>query len=227
MSEPDQIEQIVREVFKRLGAGSAGQAPAPTGQQSEAASFWPARLVTRGELVKRLDGLQVLRVAPDAVVTPAARDYLRERGVRLEVGVATSGVLGQRLVLGVAECRFEPANLVQSLKQQGIEIEQLAKSGLTSVIDELADQVVRGGKWGVLVTGESAAALCLANRMMGVRAALGSSVAGVRSALVSIGANLLVLEPEGQGIFMLRQMVREFCSRPAGAGPHKWKERLG
>jgi hypothetical protein len=96
--EPDQLEWIVREVVRRLhdtvssgshpSAGRAGEG----GQCDQSSSHLnadltvPDRIVTVSHLDGKLNGVARLHVARRAVVTPAARDLLKERGVELVRG---------------------------------------------------------------------------------------------------------------------------------------------
>jgi len=91
----------------------------------------------------------------------------------------------------------------------------LAQTGLTQVALELTDAVAKGGKMGVLITDRPLAAVCLANRHYGVRAAQVCHVRDVEHALAQIGANLLVVEPRVPSAFELVRMVRTFHA----AGP--------
>src|SRR5207244_3143381 len=107
-------------------------------------------------------------VRSDAVVTPAVRDLLYQATIALAREDTAAGGFVAGLLLGVADTPFEPAALVRMLVQQGLSAQQLARCGLLSAVDELVDAVVRGGQLGVLLTHETAAALCLANRARGV-----------------------------------------------------------
>jgi hypothetical protein len=79
LSEAD-IERVVQEVLRRLTA----MTPSPLGPAvAQTTLSLAARLVTVAELDGKLQGIQRLEVLPRAVVTPAARDYLRDRGVQL------------------------------------------------------------------------------------------------------------------------------------------------
>ncbi len=79
LSQPE-IERIVQEVLRRLSAmthSSSDSSPVPT------TLSLTTRVVTVAELNGKLEGIKQITVAQRAVVTPAARDYLRERGVQL------------------------------------------------------------------------------------------------------------------------------------------------
>lgn len=79
----DQVERIVREVVRRLLAleSSAGNRPALA--EGNALTL-DERVISMETLRGRLEGVRRVAVTRRAVVTPAARDLLRERGVDLE-----------------------------------------------------------------------------------------------------------------------------------------------
>lgn len=74
------FERIVREVLRRLAEMGIGVTPAP----SEAAELVLAdRVVALATLAGRLTGVQRVVVGTRAVVTPAARDELRDCQIEL------------------------------------------------------------------------------------------------------------------------------------------------
>ena len=81
----EQLEWIVREVVRRL------QAPSDTGETSVQAARLKIsdRLVTTETLRQKLEGIQRVEVAANAVVTPAVVDLLRERQIDLARGEST------------------------------------------------------------------------------------------------------------------------------------------
>jgi hypothetical protein len=84
VSEAD-IDRVVREVLRRLAA----MTPSPLEPAAAATTVsLTTRVVTMAELKRKLDGVQRVEVPYRAVVTPAARDYLRERGVQLVYAAA-------------------------------------------------------------------------------------------------------------------------------------------
>lgn len=239
-----EIELIVREVMARL-AGENGKKPRPlpgrergeggklegeTSGQGQGYSLAIAeRVVTLELLTKRSDGLAAISVSAGAILTPAAKDYLRERGIAVHVGTsAASTSAGQpaRLALGVAETHYEPAGLIARLSLGRVQVEQIARVGLVGVVDELTERVRLGGERGVLLTGEAEAAVCLANRISGVRAAEVRCAKGVRRAKQAIGLNLLVLDPAGISGHQIERAVAEFCHGRTEC-PARFRERLG
>jgi hypothetical protein len=233
-----QIDTIVREVLRRmaevpsLGANgtASGAVLADSTPISGSSSVLElaSKVITLAELAGRLEGVKSVRVPRRAVITPAAADVLRQREIDVQKAGETPGVQPSSvpLVVGVAQSDFDPAGLLRDLMRQGVESQRLAKTGLLDVIDELTELVVRGGCLGLLLTDDSAAALCLANRVAGVRAALAVDGTGLGRAIRSIGLNLLVIEVAGRSPFQLRQLVIEFCRGPY-ACPAEIRQRLG
>ncbi|MBI1901141.1 MAG: hypothetical protein HYS13_08530 [Planctomycetia bacterium] len=225
-SLPIDVEQIVAEVMRRLGppsaredaktagqGGAAGQGRGEAGATIDKTVVLTQRVVSVADLKQRLDGATTLEISPRSLVTPAARDILKARGIAIRVGWAppTAPAAQLPLALGVAETNFSPAALVSALQRRGISIQHVARSGLAGVVADLVDLVGKSGHLGLLLTSESAAAVCLANRHRGVRAATAASVDETREAIAAIGANLLVVDPRHVGAFPLARMVADFC----------------
>ncbi|MBX3434915.1 MAG: hypothetical protein KF847_16475 [Pirellulales bacterium] len=75
---PEQLEWIVAEVVRRLREQGLADGAAPAGELVLA-----ERVVTVATVSQRLGGVARVRVARGAVVTPAARDLLKDHGVAL------------------------------------------------------------------------------------------------------------------------------------------------
>jgi hypothetical protein len=203
------IERIVRQVLQHLEEkpGSARQnARENTAATGELHVVEP--VLTLAGLKGRLDGVRSVAAPRGTVITPAVRDLLKEKGIRLTRTDEPAQQAATSVVLGVAETDYEPAGLVQMLKHQGINTERIAQCGLISAVDELVDAAARGGKIGVLLTGQTAAALCLANRTKGVRAVIAQGAAAVRTARTTVAANLLVTDPQGRSKHELAGIIR-------------------
>jgi hypothetical protein len=89
--DADQLEWIVREVVRRLrvdlplppGEGRGEGAPDPTTPPTATHITLTQTLITTATLERQLAGVARISVPPRAVVTPAARDMLKERGIEL------------------------------------------------------------------------------------------------------------------------------------------------
>lgn len=85
----EQLEWIVAEVVRRLVEqlrGATQNAEIAHAAPSEAVLRLAERVVTAQALARRLDGVVRVETPARAIVTPAARDLLRERGVALWCG---------------------------------------------------------------------------------------------------------------------------------------------
>ncbi len=211
---PADVEQIVREVLRRLAPG--GQTQPQQGDQGNergekrSGPSLSGKLISLADVEGQLAGVTTMCLRRGAVITPAARDYLKQQGIAVSRGTVaaasqTSG--GVALVLGVAETAYDPTALVNDLAKRGTQVQQLARTGLSSVVPEMCDAVALGGQRGLLLTGETAAAVCLTNRRRGVRAAAASDLATVDTAIRSIACNLLVIDPRRAGTFPLQRMA--------------------
>ncbi len=186
------------------------------------------RVVTLAEVEGRLEAVRRLVVPPGAVITPAVRDELLRRNVALGFAAAgeTQPASTLRLVVVAAAGQFDPAALIAALTKAGVAVERQTCDGLIAAGDRLAVEVGRPDTLGLLLTGETAAGLCLANRHKGVRAVSGTDREAVSAAVDALGANLLVLDPGAGGIFRLQQIVTEFCRGGIRPCPEVFRERL-
>ncbi len=185
------------------------------------------RVITLDELNGKLEKAKQITVPPRAVITPAARDELNRRGIAIGYAVVTTtNKTRQTFMWGQADTNYESARLIDALARERIAIEPLAQTGLAHVIDELGDEITKGGKPAVLLTGKPAVALCLANRRRGVRAVMAQSVATTMQAVRAAGANLLVVDPAGRGWFELKCLLGQFIAGAPYPCPAEHRGRL-
>ncbi len=231
------IDQIVREVLRRLAQEQGGHAQnngavrgkQPQPPQPSGTLVLEDRLLTVAQLDGRLNGIRRLKVSSKAVVTPAVRDLLREKKIELEKtagDAATRSGADISLVIGAAENAACPAEVVQGLRATGVHVAQLARSGMASILEEVAEEVCKGGSLGLLLTSEPLVGVCLANRKPGARAAWAGCVKGVQNAKKQLGVNLLVVNPSGKSTAELKQMLSEFCRDGVSPAPARWKQLL-
>jgi hypothetical protein len=168
--------------------------------------------VTLAEVSDRLPGKRRLLVRPGAVVTPAARDALRQRNIVLEfTSAATAGnPASVRLALIAALTRFDVQSLAATLGGDGLKPVCHLCDCLLAATDLLVEELAGGGALAVMLTPHTATALCLANRRPGVRAVLGDDVRTLPKDIEAVGANTLIVNPKRVGRYALQQMVQAF-----------------
>jgi hypothetical protein len=230
------IERVVREVLAELKlatapaaavAKEAAPAPAPADNGGELSIA--AQLVTMTDVSGRLGGIRRVVVTPHAIVTPAVRDELMRKNVALaRVATSTRRAAGSlRLVLVVANKRFDPASLVESVGQDGVAVEQHRMDCLMAATDLLAAELAGPDTLGALVSSHAAAALCLANRHAAIRGVLGTDAHSAATATADVGANLLVIDPRAGTLFQWKKMLGEFCRNGVRRCPETLQKRLG
>jgi hypothetical protein len=240
------VTQIVREVIaeleRRQGADAAapdgpaaGCAAAPETNQPTATSANPrelvvcSRVVSLAEIGDRLAHIRRLVVPPGAVITPAARDALEDRNVALVFGPTgqPATATAAKLLLVTVRTTYDSGGLVGALRGEGINVESQTSDCLIRSVDTLAGRVADGATLGVLLTPDAAAAMCLANRLSGVRAVSATQPGAAVDAARAVGANVLVVDPRGRGVFQLKQLVSAFCRSGPCPCPEVLRARLG
>ncbi|HEX5447381.1 MAG TPA: hypothetical protein VFW87_26440 [Pirellulales bacterium] len=185
------------------------------------------RVITLKELDGKLGKAKQITVPRRAVITPAARDELARRGIAIGYAIAVQQSKPRATVAwGQAETNYEAARLLAALARERISVEPLAQTGLAQVIDELGDEITKGGKPAVLLTAKAAVALCLANRRRGVRAVMAQSFATTLQAVRAVGANLLVVDPASRSWFELKRLVGGYVAGAPYSCPAEYRGQL-
>lgn len=183
----------------------------------------PERLITLATLEGRLRGVRRVVVGRSAVVTPSVRDVLRRQDIELaredlqSAGATTMSNCSVR----VAGADCSAGALSSQLGTQVVSLDRVTEAVRQSVRDIRSEQ-----KLAVVITRQTALALCLANRHRRVRAAIARCEETVRDAVESIGANLLVLDPRRAKPEELARLVRIFAEGGDRDCPHEFAQLL-
>lgn len=228
MSESaEQVDRIVHEVLSRLGRGA--QAAANDAASSSLGEIvLSEKVVSATLLADRLDGVKRVVVSPRAVVTPSARDLLRDRNITLARALKTvpATAAAAKLIVYAAGLRIDMGSLANSLRQDGLEIEFRAEAEFVQAVSGMASEIASSRTRGVLLTDQVAAALCLANRRRGVRAAAATNRGDVNDAIRSVGANLLIVDGVRRSKFEIQRIVEAFAAAGFVECPPRWKQVL-
>lgn len=221
-----QLEAMVRQVLARLGA--LQQAPQTVATPSKPATVaTPPISSANQQLNARVIGTRELEIVKSetnrvivqrgTVVTPAARDWLREK--KIELAWATSGIatkpqhtggktavsiakpVTRQVVLGQAAARFDATALVRQLESRGYAVQRLAHAGLEQVARELSAAAAFDGTPAVLLTDQPWAAVVAANRNPTARAAWVRDRHETLAALREMNMNLAIISVAGQSPF--------------------------
>ena len=154
-----------------------------------------------------------VRVLAGTVVTPLAKDWLRRRNIPLRV------VSGREASLAKSRSRGEWGFAIESRSGQ---VEAIRRMLLDDWI-EVGPDAVEAARWVVeadgrgafLLTDEASIATWRAGQLRGIRAAMVSEPEAVSRAIRHLGANMIVVEPPGKSIYLLKQIGERF--RQGGA----------
>lgn len=226
LSEHD-IQRIVAEVVRRLTAMQNSTPPAHNQATDKTTIQIEDKLITLASLRGRLQHAQTLSVPPRALVTPAVRDELKQRGVRLvrhgeaaasapnkdnNQSTNNQSTSGGKLLAANIGSDYRPATLAQLVKSHGADLPTVALANLPQVISEQANRVMQDACRAVWFTPHAAQAVCLASRNSGVWAVQGFDVPSLRATLAVTTANVLAIDPRGKSQYSLKQMLESFIN---------------
>ncbi len=196
----------------------------------------PNKVITLATLENRLTGIRQIVVPPGAVITPAVRDLLAEKGIKVFFGVGTNHIeepaqhngetvapVGASLVVLLVTRRVSPEQLENLLRPEGINATYESLDCLVRASDRVAE-VCQSGNLAVVLTRYVSMEVCLANRHKGVRAVAGRWGTDIAAETASVGANALVADVSA-GLFALKRMITGFF-RASHVCPDNLRERL-
>ncbi len=242
------VERVVREVIAELAAAPKEATPAAVAVSRAASdttsnppneppksSARPSnelvlagRVITLADLDDRLEGVRRLVVPRGAVVTPAVRDEIQRRRITLSFAVAQAKVVASSLKVTLVTLgrRFDPAGMIEAMQGQGAAVTAHNTDCLVEATDRLSEAIGQADTLGVLVTKYPDIGVCLANRHAGVRAIASGDPAGLDKAAVSLGANVLVLDPNRSSPYLIKRLAVDFCRGGVRECPEELKGRL-
>jgi len=213
------VEQIVRQVLDELRAAGSSQAHGmpSVGSSSNSTLTLTTKVITGTSLEGRLDNITQLIVPRGAIFTPAARDELKKFNVTVASAVSTSKSAARQPLHLAAHGKYDAGPLAAGLVADNLDVQRVKGTDLPTVVSDLAQKL--STTRGLFVTDQAAAAVALANRKSGVRAALVCNTAEIDRAAGSLSPNLLVIDPLGRSVFELRGLVRHWLRYPEPACP--------
>ena len=170
--------------------------------------------------------MQRVVVSARAVVTPSARDLLKENNVSLVRTLKSVAAAGLELVLATLDSRFDSDGLVRSLQKRGVVVQQVKLADGVHAIDSVSREIIERVKIGVVLTSRVATAICVANRHRGVRAAAANNRGEIENAIREIGVNLVVIDITRRGMLEIERMVEAFIAAPQRECPAELKSIL-
>ena len=215
IADEAQIERIVRQVLDRarqLGTGDASPAAIATSAAIPGQLVLAASVVTLETLDRQLDGIQRVVVPKAAIVTPAASDALADRDIELSRCDSVTGSTATRTqtrpIIAAATDSESLKRIVQLVGDGVSNVDTVAVGSLVETTIGLCKKLESSDDLGVLLTEDTAAAVCLANRHRHIRAAQVADAHTARDAVESFAANLIVINPCSATDFQMKRIVQ-------------------
>jgi len=217
---PEQVDLIVQRVMAQLGPGvvAASASPGSVGASSPILAAQVAdpvvtdRVITGALLVEKVNGSNQVRIAPEAILTPSARDFVKQRGIRIirETAAARlSAVVRWQVIVTKANPNIAAA--LESLSQSGVAADVKLSALPAEAAAEASSALCRGEAAQVVVlTDQPELVACLANRNEKIRAAAAANVAAVNRVRVSMQANLIAIDPGSCNAHELKAVLKAF-----------------
>lgn len=171
----------------------------------------------------------LLPVAPDAIITPLARQTAWERRIQLAADPATAaaGTAGPVVALGADHGGYQlKEQLKPTLEGLGYSVIDCGTHSAEAVdypdfAYAVAQYVSQGrAALGIIVDGAGIGSCMTANKVPGVRAALCYDQATAANSREHNHANVLTLGAGMIGLNLARQIVTTWLNTPYGAGRH-------
>lgn len=245
---PADIDRLVREVVRRLteaapapvasaagvAAASSAAVAAPAVAPAVAIDAWrpTERVITAATLDARPATARTLVVGRGVVVTPAAKDRLRQLKMELRVesnGASTATaatVQAGKVYIHATTGALVGAPLAKLVAAPAWQTESLVAAPLAQAVAELSAVLADARHVGVLVTSDRDLALCLANRRSTVRAVAAGEKSAVAAAVREWGANLLIVDPRRASIPTIKQWIDAFLLPGPRNCPAPWNQHL-
>jgi RpiB/LacA/LacB family sugar-phosphate isomerase len=229
-----QLERIVQNVLSKL----KGEPPPPS---SQATFSEEEKLLTEADVLRAATrNVREIAVAPGVIVTPLARDTLKEKGIALipspcarqgepesgsmEVNSDGSGIIA----LGADHGGYEMKEAIKrALQEEGRTVRDFGAFSTESadypdfalkVAEAVADGTCRTG---IMVDGAGFASAMVANKVPGILAATCWDLFTVRLAREHVGANVLTLGGKVLGPALALEMVKVWLETPFAGGRHQ------
>ena len=219
------IDHIVQQVLKQIGKGSPSgnstkHEPSLQNTKPNQECILDEKIITEELLAERTSESCVCCVRPDAIVTPAAKDFLREQGIGLQCStdrVEPNGSASERTFcrgrIIVTSVNSTMRSFMDSVREGSlgwsVTLADNRSSGVSSVFDVLCRE---GETFAVLFTEEPEAAACEINRNLKCCAAVVSSSEQMKRIRSHQDWNVWVIDPAGKSFYQLKRILDDLSA---------------
>lgn len=222
----ENIRQMVREALQHQIGGASTMADL-TDTESSIVDESAKDVITEAD-VRGLDEGAKLLIREDAIITPAAKDLIRERGVEIRYRTRRSAsgknrvvAIGsdhggfqakERLKIQLEELGFKHRDF-GTFSEDAVDYPDFAHAVARAVADGVCDL-------GIIVDGAGIGSCMTANKVPGVRAAMCYDAATARNSREHNYANVLTLGGRMLSPERIREVVQTWLATPEGEERH-------
>ena len=234
MGDEQLIDQIVRSVLEQFQRGEnvartdkASRGCKPPGSNNAVVSIEDT-IITGDLLASRVNDNKTVNIGQHAVLTPSARDLMRQRGITIQrqSTTATQTANGSRWVAIVTKCTPALKTAIDdAIQSPGAIVSRELVGTNDEAVQTAVGLICRADADGAIIFSEHPQlAACLANRNRRIRAAIANDAGTVKAVTAAMGANLLCINPVEQPFFGLRNILRQISAGSPPQVPQNWSE---
>jgi len=206
------IDRIVANVLEQLQPAMPRAVAAVTAETKSTAIELSRPVITADLLNEQVKPGQAVCIGPKSLLTPSAKDWLRQHQVDWQRGSTRGGdpsspvMRGQLLLSAITPTARGAADIVfRSLPHWQRQIvgdaNEAAEAAVRALTAAECDRVL-------LTSSNADLVACLANRSRTVRAAVVTSAEHVRRLEACLSPNLWIVDPAGRSLMELRNIFR-------------------
>ncbi len=173
-------------------------------------------IVTAG----KLEGYYSATILKDSIITPAARDYIKDKGIKVKVvtdfeNPSQAKESNPNTWHYWSSCSKIPNTVFENLPGVTFNVStvQSESANIVAAVKGLNQAIHTGqAQGGILVVETSAKAVYLTSRFQNFRSVVGSCLKTVEEGVQQFGANVLILEYAVIGQTALRDMIKYFVT---------------
>lgn len=214
------VNQVVANVLSVLSQqGNDGQATGSVSpvSSSDSSVVLTEKVITADLLVEKTKGQTAIGIAAGSLLTPSAKDYLREFKVSVHRSTSVAspskgqGAQWRAIVLSNSTV---VENALETIEQQtNSRWSQELSSSLEEAVKESISSLCRADAAGIVLFAEAAEkAACLANRNQKVRGVAVHDVNHLRTVITQMSPNLICVNPAQKSFIELRNLVKTFVN---------------
>ncbi|QDU08095.1 hypothetical protein [Gimesia aquarii] len=213
----NQVVDNVLSVLSQQGNDRQATGNVPPVSTPDSSMVLTEKVITADLLAEKTKGQTAIGIAAGSLLTPSAKDYLREFQVsvhRPTSVVSPSKGQGAPWRAIVLSHSVAVENALAKIEQQtNSRWSQELSSSLEEAVKETISSICRADATGVVLFAEAAEkAACLANRNQKIRAAAVQDVNHLRTVITQMNPNLICVNPEQKSFIELRNLVKTFVN---------------